>query len=219
MQVKKQTSLFPTMIRLTVFFLISFLVLVSCKRTNQKPFSFRLVDYNGLKAFDENGHLQAVIEIPTGTNKKIEFDKVRQEFIIDKIGGKDRLIDFLPYPGNYGFIPGTLSDKDTGGDGDPIDVLVLTSSLKTGTIIPVKPIATMVLYDEGERDTKIIALPVDSTLQTIKAKDFQSFMIDYDAAKKIIEDWFLNYDGYGTNRLEGWKDAGFGIKEVRENLH
>ncbi|MDA9133798.1 inorganic diphosphatase, partial [Gammaproteobacteria bacterium] len=63
-----------------------------------------------MKTFSKNGFLQMVVEIPAGTNKKIEYDKNINEFFIDKIDGVDRVINFLPYPGNYGFIPSTKMD-------------------------------------------------------------------------------------------------------------
>ena len=63
-------------------------------------------------------YVQVVVEIPAGTNQKIEFDYKDGTFKVDQIDGKDRVIDFLPYPGNYGFVPGTLMDKERGGDGD-----------------------------------------------------------------------------------------------------
>ena len=91
------------------------LFLVSCKEVNiVKP------DYAKLPAINENGTLNMVVEIPAGTNHKYEYDYGAKEFRIETINGNERVVDFLPYPGNYGFIPHTLS-----GDGDPVDVLVV----------------------------------------------------------------------------------------------
>lgn len=79
------------------------------------PFSLNATNYIEIKTFSKNGFLQMIVEIPAGTNKKIEYDKNLDDFFIDKIDGVDRVINFLPYPGNYGFIPSTKIDKERGG--------------------------------------------------------------------------------------------------------
>ena len=94
-------------------------------------------DFQYLPTYTEQG-INVVVEIPAGTNHKIEYDKENKEFVVDQKNGKDRIIDFLPYPGNYGFIPSTYMDPAIGGDGDALDVLVIGESVPTGTVIPVK---------------------------------------------------------------------------------
>lgn len=200
---------------LSIFFLSS-----SCNNEGgiKQPFSIKRINYETLPANTEDGFYNAVIEIPAGTNKKIEYNKETEKFEIDQRDGKDRIINFLPYPGNYGYIPGTLMDKERGGDGDAVDVLVLAESLPTGTVIPIKPIATLMLLDEGEADTKLIAIPADTSLQTMQIAGFEHFMIDYDAARHSIETWFMNYDGLGTNEFRGWKNDDYAKKEIEKWL-
>lgn len=173
----------------------------SCK-TEDKP----TVLPEAVKAFNNQGGVQAIIEIPAGTNMKIEYDYATKSFRPDQVNGKDRKIDFLPYPGNYGFIPGTLMNESEGGDGDALDILVLAEQMKTGTSVEVIPIAALDLMDGGEIDTKIIAVPVDSSLRIIQATNFEDFLIEYNMAQTIIKDWFLNYKGLGKVDLVGWKD-------------
>lgn len=161
-------------------------------------------------------HINVVVEIPAGSNHKIEYD-TENGFVNDKnADGSTRVINFLPYPGNYGFIPGTLMDSLRGGDGDPLDVLVISESAATGSLIPVKPIGALLLKDDGETDTKIIAIPADERLQIVAAKDFLDFAINYDAARKIIEDWFLNYKGPGRTEMIRWEDEFYAWEEVRK---
>ncbi|MEQ8703541.1 MAG: inorganic diphosphatase [Phaeodactylibacter sp.] len=150
--------------------------------------------------------INVVVEIPAGTNKKIEYQPSSGSFEVDKREGKPRQIDFLPYPGNYGFIPSTRMSKSEGGDGDAIDVLLLCEALPTGSVIEARPIGALQLLDEGELDTKVIAIPIDTNLQTLAPQDFTDFSIHYDGARHIIETWFLYYDGLGTNTFEGWLD-------------
>lgn len=158
----------------------------------------------------------AVIEIPAGSNMKLEFNPSNGKFEAEKIEGKERIVDFLPYPGNYGFIPSTLMDKKAGGDGDPLDVLVIASSVPTGTVLEVKPLGALILRDRGELDTKIIAVPSDSTMRVINAVNTQQFFLEYDGAKRIIENWFLNYKGWGIIEMVRWEDEDFANKEIKK---
>ena len=157
-------------------------------------------------AITKSGNINAVIEIPAGTNHKIEFNPETKEFETDQLDGKDRIIDFLPYPANYGFIPSTLMDEARGGDGDALDVLVIAPTQPTGTLMAIRPIATLNLIDDGEIDTKIIAIPMDTSLQIIQVDGFEDFLIKYNAGMRIIETWFLNYKGLGQTKLKGWEN-------------
>ncbi|MEL6971491.1 MAG: inorganic diphosphatase [Bacteroidota bacterium] len=161
-------------------------------------------------------YLQAVIEIPAGTNQKIEYDYATGSFQMDQIDGKDRVIDFLPYPGNYGFVPGTLMDTERGGDGDALDILVIGEAVETGTSMPVIPLGALLLRDRDEIDTKLIGIPADPAQQVIEAKDFMSFALRYDAARRIIEDWFQNYKGAGRVEIIRWEDEQYAWSEVEK---
>lgn len=88
-----------------------------------------------LPTFSPNGLLQGVIEIPAGTNHKYEYNKSLQQFQQDVRDGRPRMVRFLPYPVNYGFVPSTRMDKNRDGDGDPLDVLLLAESLPTGSVL------------------------------------------------------------------------------------
>lgn len=159
--------------------------------------------------------INVVIEIPAGTNRKIEYHKDSRQFKTDQRDGKDRIIDFLPYPGNYGFVPSTLMGKAEGGDGDALDVLLLAEALPTGSLVEAIPIGALNLMDEGELDTKIIAIPVDTSLQIIRPSGYQDFSIRYDGAKHIIESWFLYYDGLGQTTFAGWMDEKEALEAVK----
>lgn len=157
-----------------------------------------------------------VVEIPAGSSHKYEFNPATMVFEIDQIDGKDRIIDFLPYPGNYGFIPSTLMEEERGGDGDALDVLLISEAIEQGSLVEFLPIAALLLNDGGEIDTKIIGIPIDPDKQVIKVKNFQEFLIKYDAAKKIVEDWFLNYKGFGKTEFLGWKDDTYAREEIKK---
>jgi len=144
-----------------------------------------------LPAEPRPGILTAVIEIPAGSAEKRQYDPATKTFPIDLRNGKPRMIRFLPYPANYGFIPSTKMNKDEGGDGDAVDVFVLCGALPSGTIIEVEPIGIIELLDAGERDDKVIALPIDPALRTVDADDINALP---EAARDILVTWLLNYD-------------------------
>jgi len=166
--------------------------------------------------FTEEGSINAVIEIPAGTNQKIEFNTTSRAFETDQLDGKDRIIDFLPYPANYGFIPSTLMDKERGGDGDALDVLVIAPAQPTGTLMAIRPIAVLNLMDDNEIDTKIIAIPADTSLQIVKVKNFEDFLIQYNGAMRIIETWFTNYKGLGRTQLKNWENEHHALMEIKK---
>lgn len=92
----------------------------------------------------------AVIEISKGSKTKYEMDKETGLIILDRI-----LSTSTQYPANYGFIPKTLS-----GDGDPLDVLVLSSeTLEPMSLVRCYPIGMVTMLDNGKADEKIIAIP------------------------------------------------------------
>ena len=191
-----------------IFLSLAIFGLSACKQLSSK------IDYNSLPALTENGGINVVVEIPAGTNHKIEFRKDKKVFENDLENGQIRVIQFLPYPGNYGFIPSTFMDPAQGGDGDALDVLLIAEAVETGQVVEARPIATLLLSDNGEIDTKIIAVPIDSEKNLIKAQNFIEFMLEYDAAKRIIEEWFLNYKGLGSTELLGWEDENYAAKEI-----
>lgn len=178
-----------------VLFILIIIFMASCESKNAENYPLK----------SEDGHFHAVVEIPAGTNKKYEFSPESISYEIDHRDGKDRVIRYLPYFGNYGFIPSTLSNKAEGGDGDPLDIIVIAESLSQGTLLPVIPLGTVKLMDQGEIDYKIIAVPANSDLDLLKIKTFQAFKSKYPSIIQIIEIWLTNYDS-DSLLIEGWLD-------------
>jgi len=96
--------------------------------------------------------VNVIIEVPIGGEPiKYEMDKAAGTLVVDRF-----LHTPMRYPGNYGFVPHTLSD-----DGDPIDVLIAnTRPIVPGAVINVRPIGVLKMVDESGGDEKIIAVPV-----------------------------------------------------------
>ncbi len=97
--------------------------------------------------------LHAVIEIPVGgAPVKYELDKISGAMFVDRF-----LHTAMFYPGNYGFIPQTLSQ-----DGDPCDVLVIAPiAVVSGAVIRCRPVGALLMEDQAGIDEKVIAVPVD----------------------------------------------------------
>lgn len=94
--------------------------------------------------------VRMIVEIPQNSANKYEYDGKLGVFRLDRA-----LYSPMHYPGDYGFIPGTLAD-----DNDPMDVLVLTQHPSfTGCLIEVRPVGILNMVDNDERDQKILAVP------------------------------------------------------------
>jgi inorganic pyrophosphatase len=98
--------------------------------------------------------VNAVIEIPLGgVPVKYEFDKQSGALFVDRF-----LHTAMFYPGNYGFIPHTLSQ-----DGDPCDVIVMAQvPVVPGAVIRCRPVGALLMEDEAGQDEKVLAVPVDA---------------------------------------------------------
>ena len=95
--------------------------------------------------------VNALIENPMGGDPvKYELDKDSGVMFVDRF-----LHTAMYYPGNYGFIPHTLSD-----DGDPVDVLIISRiPVMPGAVMPCRPVGVLIMEDESGMDEKIIAVP------------------------------------------------------------
>lgn len=96
--------------------------------------------------------MNVIIEIPKFSKNKYEIDKETGLIALDRV-----MHTAQDYPFDYGFVPQTLFD-----DGDALDVVVLTTyPLAPGILVKARPVAIMEMVDGGERDDKVVAVPVD----------------------------------------------------------
>ncbi|MDQ2712732.1 MAG: inorganic diphosphatase [Acidobacteriota bacterium] len=94
--------------------------------------------------------VRAIIEIPKNSSNKYEYDGNLNLFRLDRA-----LYSPMHYPGDYGFIPGTLSE-----DGDPLDIIVLVDEPSfTGCLMEVRPVGILEMVDSKENDQKVLAVP------------------------------------------------------------
>ena len=127
--------------------------------------------------------VNVIIEVPVGGNPiKYEMDKDAGTLVVDRF-----LYTPMSYPGNYGFVPHTLSD-----DGDPIDVLVCnTRQLIPGCVINVRPIGVLVMEDNSGQDEKILAVPAHAL--TKRYDHVQTYSDLPEITLKQIEHFFEHY--------------------------
>ncbi|RYE66825.1 MAG: inorganic diphosphatase, partial [Rhizobiaceae bacterium] len=151
--------------------------------------------------------VNVIVEVPVGGQPiKYEMDKEAGALIVDRF-----LYTPMTYPGNYGFVPHTLSE-----DGDPIDVLICnTRPLVPGCVINVRPIGVMVMEDDGGKDEKIIAVPVPKLTQRYdKIKNYTDMP---EITLKQIEHFFTHYKDLEPGKwvkIEGWKDVDVAKKMI-----
>tara|TARA_Y100001970_G_scaffold178893_1_gene217756 strand:- start:869 stop:1462 length:594 start_codon:yes stop_codon:yes gene_type:complete len=126
------------------------------------------------------------VEIPGGSKEKWEINKENGLLELEQREGKDRIINFLSYPGNYGFIPQTLS-----GDGDPIDLIDLDESFPKGEIKQVKIIGAIYFEDNKEIDYKFIGVSPNGSFK--KVNSIEEMLLEKPALLEILKLWFLSY--------------------------
>ena len=144
--------------------------------------------------------VNVIIEVPIGGEPiKYEMDKAAGTLVVDRF-----LHTPMRYPGNYGFVPHTLSD-----DGDPIDVLVAnTRPIVPGAVINVRPIGVLKMRDDGGGDEKIIAVPVPRL--TKRYENVHEYTDLPAITREQIQHFFEHYKDLEPGKwvkLIGWGDA------------
>ena len=155
--------------------------------------------------------VNVLIEVPTGGEPiKYEMDKDAGTMFVDRF-----LYTPMRYPGNYGFIPHTLSD-----DGDPIDVLVPNKRpIMPGAVMACRPIGVLTMEDEAGMDEKIIAIPTSKlTLRyddVLEVKDLPEITL------KQISHFFEHYKDLEDDKwvkIQGWGDAAKAREMIEEAI-
>lgn len=154
----------------------------------------------------DGGIVNVVIEIPTGSSHKIEWNRELAAFQLDRVEPT-----IFAKPTNYGFIPQTLDE-----DGDELDALVITNEpLPTGIFLEGKVIGVMKFEDDGEVDDKIVIVPADdrNTANAINTlEDLSPGLL------KQIEHHFSHYKDLkkpGSTIVKGWGD----VTEAKAIIH
>ena len=144
----------------------------------------------------QNGTINTVVEIPEGSRLKIEWDRERAVFKLDRVEPH-----IFAKPCNYGFIPQTLDE-----DGDELDTLIICPEpLTTGIWLEARIIGVMKFNDDGEIDDKIVCVPADN-----RDDDRITSLDDIPQLVKQIEHHFTHYKDLkkpGSTQVTGWGDV------------
>lgn len=157
----------------------------------------------------QNGTVNTVVEIPEGSFLKVEWDRKRAAFMLDRVEPS-----IFAKPVNYGFIPQTLDE-----DGDELDTLVVCDQpIPTGVWLEATIIGVLNFEDDGEMDYKIVVVPADdrNTGDSIKNLDDLG-----DRWKQKIENHFAHYKDLkkpGTTKVLGWGDVEEAKKVIAESI-
>ena len=144
--------------------------------------------------------VNVIIEVPVGGEPiKYEMDKEAGTLVVDRF-----LYTSMRYPGNYGFIPHTLS-----GDGDPVDVLVANQrAVVPGAIMACRPIGVLKMEDEAGGDEKIIAVPIPRL--TRRYENVHNYLDLPDITVQQIQHFFEHYKDLEPGKwvkVIGWGNA------------
>ncbi len=190
----------------------------SANTATADPYTFDS-DKNFLTDFEPSnadGAINVVVEIPAGSNAKWEVTKPDGVLKWEFKKGKPRVVKYLPYPGNYGMVPRTLLPKELGGDGDPLDVIVLGPAVARGSVISARLVGVLRLLDGGEQDDKLLAVAQDSPLAGVH--NLAELRSDFKGVLSIIETWFANYKGPGEMQANGFGDVDEAQQILRQSM-
>lgn len=157
----------------------------------------------------QNGTVNTVVEIPMGSSNKIEWDRTRAAFMLDRVESKK-----FPKTSNYGFIPQTLDE-----DGDELDTLIITEeALPTGVWLEARIIGIMNFEDDGEIDHKVVVVPADDRSGNKKITQLK------DLGDEWLERTQHHFNHYkdlykpGSTKVLGWGDASEAKKVIAESI-
>ena len=148
-----------------------------------------------------------IIEIPAHADPvKYEVDKESGAIFVDRFMGTA-----MHYPCNYGYIPHTIA-----GDGDPVDVLVVTQfALPPGVVVRCRPVGMLAMTDEAGEDAKVLAVPVDKLTTMYRSvespRDLPQITLDQ------ISHFFAHYKDLEPGKfvkINGW----FGQEEAKKEI-
>jgi inorganic pyrophosphatase len=174
-------------------------------------------------ARNADGTINVVVEIPAGTSAKWAVSEDGTALVRDFTGETPRVIDYLPYPGNYGMIPRTLISEQDGGDGSALDIMVIGPAVPRGSILRARAIGVIRVIDRLEQDDKILAVADGPTMKGVY--DVESMRLRYPGSAEIISTWWANAHGrrskvdvLGTgSRGQASSIIEFGIESYKTN--
>jgi inorganic pyrophosphatase len=154
----------------------------------------------------------AMIECPAGSSIKYTYDVKKKELVPHtNDDGSAKRHPFLPYPANYGFVPGTVVDEASGGDGGGLDILVLCEALPAGSIIDVDVIGLLCISTDVAIDDILLAVPRDRVLRTMDVMHVKDLP---DGVVSMVKTWVVKHNLDKPVRISEVKGAKAGMKAI-----
>lgn len=173
-------------------------------------------DYADLPTFSvERKLLQVVVEVPAGTNHMQRYDPATRAFRPVRRAGLDHVVEFLPCPGNQGFVPGTAVGDPPGA----LQALVLAETQPAGTVVEVVPVGLLALDDNGTLANVVLAVPARPSQRILpNITTWQDLTTRYPGAREVLRQWFQHQGRPGEVRIVGWKDEKAAEQHVRSAM-
>ena len=179
---------------------------MGCNSTSQESNQ----QYKSKKTFDSE-KLYAVVEVPAGSSYSTYYNFVKQE-----LEAVTDTMEYLPFPGNYGFILRPDAMEKSLRRTDHLSCLILSSAITEKEVVEVYSIGVLTLEKDGIEEHIIISIPVEKEQQTMPIEDFVDFMTKYEAVRYQIQHWFLNHKGPNKVHIKGWEDEEFAGRLIDE---
>jgi inorganic pyrophosphatase len=149
--------------------------------------------------------INIVIEISKNTSSKWQISKIDGSLEHEFFMGEPRIVNYSSYPVNYGIIPRTVMPINKGGDGDPLDVIVLGKEIEMGKVMKVKVIGVLKMTDFGEQDDKIIAVQLNDEFS--KYNEINELKKNNNNILDEVILWFQNYKGKNIIKVFGYESS------------
>jgi inorganic pyrophosphatase len=157
----------------------------------------------------ENGTLNTVVEIPEGSFLKVEWDRKRATFMLDRVEPS-----IYAKPVNYGFIPQTLDE-----DGDELDTLIVCDEpLPTGIWLEARIVGVMNFIDDGDNDHKIVVVPADDRNRGDSIKSLADLGERWQQKMTEHFNHYKDLKKPGSTNVSGWGDVAAAKKIIAESI-
>lgn len=158
--------------------------------------------------------VHAMIECPAGTSIKRTYDEKAKKMVPHKnADGTVKRHAHLPYPANYGFVPGTVVKTAKGGDGGPLDILVLCETVPMGAVLDVDVIGILRISDEDvPTDDILLAVPRDNDLRCMDVKHVKDLP---DGVLSMLKTWVVKHNTEKRVWIRSVKGPKAGMKAIR----
>ncbi|WP_400193741.1 inorganic diphosphatase [Hymenobacter sp. B81] len=173
--------------------------------------------YDELPTYSEERHLlQVVVETPAGSNHPQRYSLPERAFVPEQHAGTDRLVQFLPYPVNAGFIPATRRPGSASTSFRPQSALVLAESQPAGTVLEVVPLALLLLDNAGELESVVVTVPARPSQQVLPVGSWDELNRQYPAVRELLRLWYQHHAGPGRVRVMGWRNEQAAAEHIRK---